>query len=33
MALAISAGENWEVLQLGVQAAFLNAEVQKEVYV
>ena len=33
MALAIAAHENWEVLQLDVQAAFLNASVQEEVYV
>ena len=33
MALAIAAHENWEVLQLDVQTAFLNANVQEEVYV
>ena len=33
MALAIAAHEDWEVLQLDVQTAFLNASVQEEVYV
>ena len=33
MALTIAAHENWEVLQLDVQTAFLNASVQEEVYV
>ena len=33
MALAIAASEDWEVLQLDVQTAFLNAEVQEEMYV
>ena len=32
MALAVAAREDWEVLQLDVETAFLNAEVQ-EVYV
>ena len=33
MALAIAAHEDWEVLQLDVQTAFLNASVEEEVYV
>ena len=33
MPLAIAASQDWNVLQLGVQSAFLNAEVQEEVYV
>ena len=33
MALAIAASENWKVLQLDVQTAFQDAEVQEEVYV
>ena len=33
MALAIAASEDWKVLQLDVQTAFLNAEVQEEGYV
>ena len=33
MALAIAANENWEALQLDVLTAFLNVEVQEEVYV
>ena len=33
MAPAIAASDDWAVLQLDVQTAFLNAEVQEEVYV
>ena len=33
MALAIAPSEDLEVLQLDAQTAFLNAEVQEEVYV
>ena len=33
MALATAASEVWEVFQLDVQTAFLNAEVHEEVYV
>ena len=33
MALAINANEDWDVFQLDVQTAFLNAEVQEEVHV
>ena len=33
MALAIAASEDWKVFQRDIQTAFLNAEVQEEVYV
>ena len=33
MALAIATDENWEVLQVHVQTAFLNANIQEDVYV
>lgn len=33
MALAIAASEDWEVLQLDVQTAFLNSKVDAEVHV
>ena len=33
MALAIAASEDWDVFRLDLQTAFLNAEVQEELFV